>query len=140
MGWRGYVLPRLQAKHSALVSSLILGMIWALWHLPRYMATENTSLFVLGTLKILAEAILYTWLYNNTKGSLLLTTIMHAAGNTAGVFLPMANTLSGSNMGTLVFVIVIEVLIAILVTVVAGSERLSTREDKQVQTYSYAQV
>lgn len=140
MGWRGYVLPRLQAKHSALVSSLILGVIWALWHLPRYLAPENTSLFVLGTLKILAEPILYTWLYNNTKGSLLLTTIMHAAGNTAGVFLPMANTLSGSNMGTLVFVIVIEVLIAILVTVVAGPERLSHREDKQVQTYSYAQV
>lgn len=140
MGWRGYVLPRLQAKHGALVSSLILGAIWAFWHLPRYLAPGNSSSFLLGTLKILADAILFTWLYNNTRGSLLLTTIMHAAGNTAGVFLPMANTLSGSNMSTLGFVIVIEVLIAVLVTVVAGPERLSHREDKQVQTYSYAQV
>jgi len=140
MGWRGYVLPRLQAKHSALVSSLILGAIWGLWHLPRYLAPENSSSFVLGTLKIFAEAILYTWLYNNTKGSLLLTTIMHAAGNTAGVFLPMANTLSRSNLGVLVIVIVIEVMIAVLVTVVAGPEKLSHSEDKQVQTYSYAHV
>jgi membrane protease YdiL (CAAX protease family) len=138
MGWRGYVLPRLQIRHSALISSLVLGAIWALWHLPRYLAPGDSGSFVLGTLKILAEAILYTWLYNNTKGSLLLATIMHAAGNTAGVFLPMANTLSGRNMGALVFVIAIEVLIAGLVTVVAGPENLSHSEDKQVQRYSYA--
>lgn len=138
IGWRGYVLPRLQTKHSALVSSLILGAIWALWHLPRYLTSENSSSFVLGSIKILAEAILYTWLYNNTRGSLLLTTIMHAAGNTAGVFLPMANTLSGANMDVLIVVIVIEVMIAILVTAVAGPEKLSHSEDKQVQRYSYA--
>jgi membrane protease YdiL (CAAX protease family) len=140
MGWRGYVLPRLQAKYSALVSSVILGAIWGLWHLPRYLAPENSSSFALGTLKIFAEAILYTWIYNNTKGSLLLTTIMHATGNTAGVFLPMANTLSGSNLGVLVIAIVIEVMIAVLVTVVAGPEKLSHGEDKQVQTYSYAHL
>ena len=138
MGWRGYVLPRLQTKHSALVSSLILGAIWALWHLPRYLSPENSSSFVLGSIKIVTEAILYTWLYNNTRGSLLLTTIMHTVGNTAGVFLPMANTLSGANMGVLIVVIVIEVMVAVLVTAVAGPEKLSHSEDKQVQRYSYA--
>ena len=84
MGWRGYVLPRLQAKHSALVSSLILGVVWGFWHLPKYLAPGNTGSFALGMVKILADAVLYTWLYNNTKGSLLLVTFLHAAGNTGG--------------------------------------------------------
>lgn len=132
MGWRGYVLPRLQAKHSALISSLILGAVWALWHLPRYLTPHNSGSFLLGTIKILADAILYTWLFNNTKGSLLLTTIMHAAENTAGVFLPMANTISRKNIGVLVIVIVMEVLVASLVTLAQGADRLSRSEDKQM--------
>ncbi len=133
MGWRGYVLPRLQAKHSALVSSLILGVIWGLWHIPKFLAPGNTSLFALFMVKTLAEAVLYTWLYNNAKGSLLLTTIFHAAGNTAGVFLPMANTVSGSNMGVLIIAIAIEILAAIVVTVTAGPARLSRMEPMQTQ-------
>ncbi len=127
MGWRGYVLPRLQAKHSALVSSLILGVIWGVWHLPKFLAPGSTSSFPLFMVKILAEAVLYSWLYNNTKGSLLLVTICHAAANTAGVFLPVANTVSGSHTNVLIIAIVLEILAAAAVTVLAGPARLSRR-------------
>ena len=133
MGWRGYVLPRLQAKHSALVSSLILGVVWGFWHLPKYLMPDNSNSFALGMVKFLAEAVLFTWLFNNTRGSLLLTTIMHAAGNTAGVFLPLATTIPGSNIDTLAIVVLIEVLIAIVVTISAGSQRLSQAETILVQ-------
>lgn len=133
IGWRGYVLPRLQAKHSALASSLILGVIWGFWHLPKYLAPGNTSSFALFMLKIVADSVLYTWLFNNTKGSLLLTTIFHASGNTAGVFLPIANTVIGSNAGALIFQILLETLVVIAVVIVAGSERLSRSEATQVQ-------
>ena len=78
-------------------------------------------------------AVLYTWLYNNTRGSLLLTTIFHAAGNTAAVFLPMANTVSGSNLSVLIIAIVLEILVVVVVTVIAGPARLSRSEPKQVQ-------
>jgi membrane protease YdiL (CAAX protease family) len=105
----------LQAKHNALVSSLILGLIWGFWHLPKYLAPGSTGSFIAGMVKILAEAILYTWLYNNTKGSLLLATILHASGNTAGVFLPIANTVSGNNMNVLIIAIALEILAAVLV-------------------------
>ena len=133
IGWRGYVLPRLQAKHSALASSLILGALWGLWHLPKYLAPGDKGSFALGMVKVLADAILYTWIYNSTKGSLLLTTILHASGNTAGVFLPMANTASGSNMGALVIAVALESIAAIAVTGIAGPARLSRTEPKQVQ-------
>ena len=122
IGWRGYVLPRLQTRFGALASSLILGLIWWFWHLPKFLGAESASLFGIFLVKILAEAVLYTWLYNNTRGSLLLVTIFHAAGNTAGVFLPIANTVSGSNLNVLVIAIGLEILTAAVVVKYTAAE------------------
>lgn len=133
MGWRGYVLPRLQARHSALVASLILGLVWGLWHLPKYLGTEGGGSFGLALVKVFADAILYTWLYNNTRGSLLLTTLFHAAGNTAAFFLPMANTMSNHNTGALVIAIVLVWLAAAAVTAIAGPEKLSRTQPRQIE-------
>lgn len=133
MGWRGYVLPRLQARHTALIASLILGLIWGLWHLPKYLGSEGSGSFGLGMVKIFGDAILYTWLYNNTRGSLLLVTIFHAASNTAGFFLPIANTASTSNTGALVIAIALIWLAAGIVTIVAGPAQLSRTQPKQVE-------
>jgi membrane protease YdiL (CAAX protease family) len=130
MGWRGYVLPRLQARHSALVASLILGLIWGLWHLPKYLGPEGIGSFALGMAQMLGSAILYTWLYNNTGGSLLLVTIFHAAGNTAGFFLPMANTRSMSNTSALLIAVALIWLAAALVTALAGPTQLSRQASR----------
>ncbi len=120
IGWRGYVLPRLQAKHSALVSSLILGVIWGMWHIPKNLGDGEAGAFGLLMVRIIAEAILYTWLFNNTKGSLLLVTIFHAAGNTAGVFLP-----SGGQME--LWVVGLTWVAALVVIKQAGYLRLSPK-------------
>jgi membrane protease YdiL (CAAX protease family) len=133
MGWRGYVLPRLQAKNNALTSTLILGLIWAIWHLPKYVTHFNIAVFGWAALHFLAFAVIQTWLYNNTKGSLLIVAVSHAISNTVGVFMPMANTVSSENMGSYVFYVLFEVLAAIVVTVVAGPARLSRTEEKQIQ-------
>lgn len=135
MGWRGYVLPRLQGRHSALAASLILGVMWGVWHWPKFLAPGASATAGWFMIKIMADGILYTWLYNGTGGSLLLTTILHAAGNTAGAFLPMANTVSGENMSVLVFAIAMEIGAAVLVTIYAGPENLSRRAAKQVQPW-----
>lgn len=132
LAWRGYVLPRLQANHSALMASLILGVIWGFWHLPRYLAPGSTGPFGWFLIKTMADVILYTWIYNNTRGSLLLVTILHAAGNTAGVFLPLANTVSGENLNSLLLAIALEIGVAVLVIFLAGPARLSRSEPKQV--------
>ncbi len=133
IGWRGYVLPRLQAKHSALVSSLILGVIWALWHLPRFLAPDSGRSILLFLVKTLAYGVMYTWLYNNTKGSLLLVSLFHAAGNTAGMFMPTVTTLAGDNTGSFIIQMVLEFLIAVFIIIRTGPAALSRTEQKQVQ-------
>jgi membrane protease YdiL (CAAX protease family) len=82
IGWRGYALERLQTRWNALTSSLIVGLVWALWHLPLFMMV-GTSQHELGLpfigflIKFMASSILYTWLYNNTKQSLWSAILLH---------------------------------------------------------------
>ena len=133
IAWRGYVLPRLQAKHSALVSSLIVGVIWGLWHLPKHLSHWDTTTFVFFMAGITARAVLYTWLYNNTKGSLFLTTLFHASGNTGGILLPIATTATDGNITVSIIQLLLEVAVVVVVTVMAGAARLSRTEPKQVQ-------
>jgi uncharacterized protein len=133
LGWRGYVLPRLQARHTALVSSLIIGLIWAFWHAPLFLAPDNTSPFPIFMVKIAADSVLYTWLYNNTRGSLLLVTLFHATGNTAGVFLPVATTVAGTNASTLAIQVALEILVATVVVLTQGPAQLSRTQQRQVQ-------
>ncbi len=125
MGWRGYALPRLQSNYSALTASLILAVVWWLWHLPKFLAPGNTSSFPLFLVEMLPKAILYTWLYNHTRGSLLLVTLLHASGNTAGMFLPVANTQSGSNLGVLIIFIVLEFFVVLSIVIRERSAWLS---------------
>jgi membrane protease YdiL (CAAX protease family) len=82
IGWRGYALERLQTRWNALTSSLILGLVWALWHLPLFMMV-GTSQHELGfpfigfLVGLMANSIFYTWLYNNTKQNLWSAILLH---------------------------------------------------------------
>lgn len=73
-GWRGYALDRLQAKWSALTSSIVLGALWGAWHLPLFFIPgsiqSQTPIWGFMIL-ILCGAIQLTWIYNNTGGSIL---------------------------------------------------------------------
>jgi membrane protease YdiL (CAAX protease family) len=84
-GWRGYVLPRFQAKWNALISSLILGVIWGVWHLPLLFAGMQSANSVAElVLWQTLVAIFFTWVFNNTNGSILAVVIFHAMVNTSG--------------------------------------------------------
>ena len=133
MGWRGYVLPRLQAKYNALAASLIVGVIWTAWHLPKFFGTgmNNDQSLFWYTLFTLAAAVLYTWLYNNTRGSLLMVVLLHATQNTAGMFLPVEFAVPGGIERNIL--ILLYVIAAIVVTVTAGAKNLSRTEERQMQ-------
>jgi membrane protease YdiL (CAAX protease family) len=86
LGWRGYALDRLQLKWSALSAGTILGVVWALWHLPLFFiggthqhdsvgfATTGFWLFMAG---IVALSVVITWIYNNTERSILGAIVLH---------------------------------------------------------------
>jgi uncharacterized protein len=81
-GWRGFALPRLQRTHSALVASLILSVFWALWHVPLFFALPTfMSMGIGGTigwaLFMVTGSLLLTWLYNSTRGSILIVALFH---------------------------------------------------------------
>lgn len=134
IGWRGYVLPRLQAKYGALSSSLILGVIWGFWHLPKFLTHWDTVSFAWFMAHTTMVSVLYTWLYNGTKGSLLLVTLFHAASNATGVFMPMANTVASGNMGAYIIFILLEVVTVIIIVIATGPERLSRTEPMREQS------
>jgi membrane protease YdiL (CAAX protease family) len=76
LGWRGFAVPRLQERHSPLVASAILGVLVVIWHVPLVLLGMVPAYALLGTF---AFTIVFGWLYNNTKGSVLMTLIAHAA-------------------------------------------------------------
>jgi uncharacterized protein len=85
-GWRGFALPRLQRLYGPLVGSLILAPLWMLWHLPLFFVpaweTPPTILnFILYLTAVTVMTIVFTWVFNNTKGSLLIAILMHTAIN-----------------------------------------------------------
>jgi len=140
MGWRGYVLPRLQVKYSALTASLILAISWAVWHIPKFITHWDTATFLWFTLDVIAKAILMTWMYNNTKGSLLLVTLFHASFNTTGLLLPVANNLTDTNMNMRVLISLLEILVAGIIVWYAGAERLTRSEPKQISEQVAEQI
>lgn len=84
LAWRGFALPRLLASYNALVASLILGVLWALWHLP-LVWTEVAPLYQqpvwLLLLDTTAKSILFTWVFLHTRGSVLVAALLHATTN-----------------------------------------------------------
>jgi uncharacterized protein len=127
LAWRGFATPRLQARHNALTASLIMGVIWSVFHVPLFFTVTGSSQadesFISFLVSTVAITVLYTWLLNNTRGSVLLAYLFHAASNTWTQVFPIdhANALvSWIMIGLLV-------LLAAIVVVVYGAENLSRK-------------
>ena len=83
IGWRGYLLPRLSARIGLPVASLVVGVIWACWHLPFFfiVGAKSGQPFAPYLLSVIALSVAMAWLYSRTGGSLLLTMLLHASVN-----------------------------------------------------------
>ena len=102
-GWRGFALPRLQARISALPAGLAIGVVWGLWHLPFYLFPEGAAVvghipFGWYLLLVTAQSVLFTWVYNHTEGSVLMMILFHAAINTTLGSLGISKTSEGSGL------------------------------------------
>jgi membrane protease YdiL (CAAX protease family) len=86
MGWVGYALPNLQQRMAPWLSAVTLGVLWALWHLPAYFVTGLLAPFSIGYFAFFivfcaGTRITWTWIFNKTKGSVIIIALLHAASN-----------------------------------------------------------
>jgi uncharacterized protein len=90
-GWRGYALPRLQARYSPLLGTLVLGLLHGLWHLPAFftpmLGPFTVSRYAAFLLTAVAGTFIYTWVFNGTRGSIFLVILLHSASNAASMYL-----------------------------------------------------
>jgi len=136
IGWRGFALPRLQRLYGPLVGSLVLGALWDLWHLPLFLIPSwdtphgnpiDIALFVSWAMAI---TILFTWIFNNTKGSVLLVILAHWSINSAATAVFILFPAPAVTEGFANFVIGFGVVALLIVALTRG--RLGYRQDEVV--------
>lgn len=92
LGWRGFALPRLQRAYGPLAASVVIGVVWAVWHLPLF-AMDGTSQsqipFLAYAPAVVAMSVLLTWLYNESAGCILPAMVLHAGINNTGALVPV---------------------------------------------------
>jgi membrane protease YdiL (CAAX protease family) len=139
IGWRGFALPWLQKRMGALQASLILGGIWALWHLPLFVIPGDfhsqlpISWFVL---QIITSTILYTWIFNATHRSLIIIHLFHAASNTAFGVLPMLPENAAGSSRPAWFLLGILSIAALAVILINGPQTLTAKTNPAIsQTF-----
>jgi len=126
LGWRGYVLPRLQNKYNALLSSAVIAIIWGVWHIPLLiyfgdLGANDFVGYVVAVVNFIPVAITYTWIYNNTKGSLLLVTLFHVGQQLSNNLLGQLPTYSDE---------ILVWIFAIAIIIIGGIESFSRRISK----------
>ena len=99
IGWRGYALPRLADRFGLARASLMLGLLWACWHLPLFLLPghpnygQSFPTFLLGGVGL---SVAIAWLYANSKGSVLLPMLMHSAVNQTNGVVPTRLAVAGN--------------------------------------------
>lgn len=128
-GWRGYALPRLQVRANALTSSLILGAVWVIWHVPLWFIPDSgfeKINFPMFALMGVSFAVILTWIFNNTKGSFVGVILAHLSSNYAGSFLAIEGGLI-SEQTYFEVAPVLWAVYAITAILIAGPANLSRR-------------
>jgi membrane protease YdiL (CAAX protease family) len=157
LGWTGFLMPRLQARYGALTSCVIRAALGAIWHLPLFLYSrrqlpaledfpyagwiaQKGFLVAVGALLLfqLTWSIFYTWVFNNTGGSLLLVAILHGSEIWVAYWM-MSAGIDPNNLDNYWGYGAVMVAIAILIVVTTGSRNLSRKRTRIVHRPSLGQ-
>jgi uncharacterized protein len=132
LGWRGFALPRLLSRWPPLTASLLLGLVWATWHLP-LLWTEGRTLdghpAWLLFLDLGAKSIIFTWVFLRTRGSVLIAVLLHAANN---VFVVSPTASPTGSLALPVTAVGLEWVLAALLLIAARPHPTRRIEDLEV--------
>jgi len=140
-GWRGFALPRLQQSYGALRGSLILGPLWALWHLPLFFTVWGAFYQRIGVLFgllwfiliIMSYTLVMTWIFNNTRGSLFLAILFHSAIDTIVFESSTTANLRGFLVVTLTWVVIAVLVIGLTKGRLSYKRTVSTEAQTPVE-------
>jgi uncharacterized protein len=102
-GWRGFALPMLLKRHNPFVASMLIGIVWAFWHLPLFFAPMSSQFglpFGWYFLNTLALSVMFTWLFLRSNGSTVTAIVLHGGINAAFTWYPGGASISTA-LGTL---------------------------------------
>jgi membrane protease YdiL (CAAX protease family) len=117
-GFRGFSLPRFMMARTAVMASLIVGVLHAIWHLPLFVFAGDPPIIFLF---VIIGSFIFTWLFNNTKGSVLLVMLFHAS---VDAWTPIFNPLftGAEAMRQTYLLIAVYGVVALLIVLLAGKE------------------
>jgi uncharacterized protein len=127
VGWRSYVLDRLQVRFSAFLSSLILGTFWAVWHLPLWFmpgTSQPVTPFGAFLVMCLSLSVILTWIYNNTGKNMVAVILTHGMVNASHPLLPVIKPGSSDQHVYIYWTLTLAVA-AIIITALWGSASLT---------------
>ena len=140
-GWRGFAIPRLQARYNIFLTCLVIGTFHALWHIPLFfiegtmqhtMAQDAGFIpaFPVYAVFVIALSVQLAWLFNNTKGSVLLAAIFHGAINAWNDYIDIYR----GHMGNLYAYTAVMVIVAIVIVLVFWRRELFAKKVSAVKS------
>lgn len=141
-GWRGFAQTRMQARYGALLSSLLVGFLHGIWHLPVFLLVEgpaalgpfNLEAFFLNTIMIMVFTVIWTWIFNGAQQSILIASVMHAAFNATQSWVGTLLPHQPEEVATAVTVAI--VAIALLVIVLTRGQLGYTKASRKWDSYA----
>lgn len=150
LGWTGFLTPRLQARYNALVSSIIRSVLWGLWHFPLFFfvfdalslsefpypfwVSQYGFVIAMGAFILINQlpwSIFYTWIFNNTRGSLLLVAVLHGA-EVWVAYWGLSAAVDPNNFDNYWGYGVVMVVTATVITLIYGARNLSRKHERVV--------
>jgi membrane protease YdiL (CAAX protease family) len=121
VGWMGYAFDPMENRWNAVLASLVLGAIWAIWHLPIFIATPENVVWVAGQIiTLVVVRVLIVWIFNNAGKSLFAAILFHAVYNVCTMVFPVYGSSFGPAMTAL-----IAILTAVIVLILWGPNTLA---------------
>ena len=136
MGWVGYALPNLQQRMAPWLSAVTLGVLWALWHLPAFFVRDALGPFSLVGFAFFivfcaGVRITWTWIFNKTKGSVIIIALLHAASN--GTTIALAGRLPMIPPAAILLFLGLLVVVFPVLILIFTRGRLSYKPDRVAQ-------
>lgn len=125
IGWRGFALPRLQARYGVLAAAVLLGALWAPWHYHPAQWAAIQPFVGWHIAAVMAMSVLMTWVYNHTSGSLLIAVLFHTVSNLADWIIPVMPIGAGADARAFAILTVINVIVVGVIVAGSGLWRLT---------------